>query len=98
MIVQWRVDAQRRHIEASEPARTLLMTLQFNLMRELSSMNGFLTSRDTAAVRPFRLARSTETATWTQLQPLAVSLGSDVHDSFLRARATAEQWHSRLNE
>jgi signal transduction histidine kinase len=98
VFVQRRVDQQRERIEDSEPARTLLMGLQFNLVREISTMNQFVATRDSAYVRTFRSARAAERDIWMELEPLARSLGPAVLEKFVRARTIAELWHERLNE
>ena len=98
ILVQRRVDRLRIGIEASEPTRTLLMGLQFNLVRELSTLNQFAMTGDTTAARLFRLAREEERAIWNDLAPLAANLGNGVYDRFVQARTVAELWHERLNE
>ncbi|HEX6065488.1 MAG TPA: histidine kinase dimerization/phospho-acceptor domain-containing protein, partial [Longimicrobiales bacterium] len=98
ILVQRRVDEHRRAIEASEPARTLLMGLQFNLVRELSALNEVGAAGNASAAETFRVARSAENAIWSELEPLTTELGTAVHGRFVRARTLAESWHSRLNE
>ncbi len=95
--VQRRVDAHRDAIEASEPARTLLMGLQYNLVRELSALNDVASGHADAALT-FREARTSENKIWTDLEPLTVAMGAQVHGRFERARTIAELWHRRLNE
>jgi signal transduction histidine kinase len=96
--VQKRVDGNRTAIESSEPARTLLMSLQFNLVREMSTLNQFALTGDTTSATAFRIARIAEREIWNDLAPLAKGLGTDVHEQFVEARTIAEQWHERLNE
>ena len=98
LVVQRSVDQQRRSIEASEPARTLLMSLQFNLVQELSALNEIGVDTTSTAAETFKQARSTERDIWSDLEPLTVQLGTSVHGQFVRARTLAELWHLRLNE
>ena len=95
--VQRRVDQHREAIQASEPARTLLMGLQYNLVRELSALNDVASGHIDAA-QTFREARLSERDTWTRLEPLTIAMGTPVHGRFERARTIAELWHRRLNE
>jgi signal transduction histidine kinase len=98
IVVQRRVDERRETIQASEPARTILMALQFNLVRELAALNELGTASNSTAAQTFRMARATERDLWSELEPLTRQLGTDVHGQFVHARTMAEQWHSRLNE
>jgi signal transduction histidine kinase len=98
ILVQRRVTEHRGAIEASEPARTLLMGLQFNLVRELSALNEVGAAGDASAAQTFRVARSAEREIWSELEPLTAQLGTEVHGRFVRARTLADFWHSRLNE
>jgi signal transduction histidine kinase len=98
VIVQKRVDESRAAITDSEPARTLLMGLQYNLVREMSTLNQHAVTGDPRFARTFIAVRDAERQIWNDLAPLARSLGSDVNARFLQARILAEMWHDRLNE
>jgi signal transduction histidine kinase len=98
LLVQRRVDAARVEIEASEPARTLLMRVQYNLVRELASINDFLRSGDREFAGMFIQARDEERQIFAELAPLAADLGLAVHGSFVEARTLAEQWHAQIRD
>jgi signal transduction histidine kinase len=98
LLVQRSVDRHRENIEASEPARTLLMGLQYNLVREMSALNQFALTGDSIYAHNFRQARSAEIQIWNDLAPLAASMGPLTHERFVQARTIAELWHQRLNE
>ena len=98
IFVQRRAGQMRSVIQASEPTRTLLMELQYNLVRELSSLTRFALSGDSVAVQTFRIARDDERRIWTEMAPMAEQLGAPVSGRFQNARRTAEEWHTRLRE
>lgn len=98
VLVQREVDDLRSDIEASEPARTLLMGLQYNLLREMSALNQHAVSTDTQYAKVFREARTTEERLWRELGALTINLGPNVHEHFVKARTIAEMWHERLDE
>lgn len=98
LLVQRSVDYHRANIQASEPARTLLMGLQYNLVREMSTLNQFALTGDSIYTRNFRMARTAETQIWNDLAPLALQMGTLTHEKFVEARTIAEVWHQRLNE
>jgi signal transduction histidine kinase len=98
LLVQRSVNRHRRNIEASEPARTLLMGLQYNLVREMGMLNQFALTGDSAYVHNFRQARTAEIQIWNDLAPLARRMGAATTEQFAEARTIAEVWHERLNE
>jgi signal transduction histidine kinase len=98
LIVQRRVDESRAAITDSEPARTLLMGLQYNLVREMSTLNQHAVTGDPRFARTFVEVREAERRIWNELAPLARNLGPVVNTQFIRARDLAETWHIRLNE
>ena len=98
VLVQRRVDDLRTNIETSEPARTVLITLQFNLVREMSALQQYAAGGGPEFAGMFQEARTAETVLWQELAPLARALGDDVLEHFVEARTLATQWHQRLNE
>ncbi len=98
LVVQRSVDVLRARIEASEPARTLLMRLQFNLVRESGALREYLATGDTSYVGIFQAARVSERNAFQELEPLARDMGSRVFDHFVQVRTLAEIWHRRMNE
>ena len=93
---QRRVDALRLEAEVSEPARTLVTQLQYNLARELASLNELLLSGDASYSRRYLEARNAERALFEELEPLAQRLGPEVVAQHARAQVLAEQWHARV--
>lgn len=98
-IVQRRVDALREEIvEASEPARTLIMQWQFNLVRELAALSKLLLTDDSAQTRTYRTAWAAERAIFEMAAPLVERMGPDVVERFEEARTLALQWHARVRQ
>jgi signal transduction histidine kinase len=98
VLVQRRVDSHRSAVEASEPARTLLMSLRFDLVRERATLREFARTGDRVYADEFMAARTQERRDFEQLAPLARQLGGDVTGHFERARSLASFWHRELNE
>ena len=93
---QRRVDALRSDAELSEPARTIVTQLQFNLVRELASLNELLLSGDSSYSSRYAEARAAERVLFEQLEPYATRLGAEVAANHARAQVLAEQWHDRV--
>ena len=98
MLVQRRVNEQRARMEPAQPARTLLMGLRFNLVREMSTLDQYTLRGEVEFARAFGVARAEERQTWSELAPLAAHLGTSVHERFVEARTLAQLWHEQLNE
>jgi len=98
LLVQRRVEQHRRAIANSEPARTLLMRLQFDLVRQVSTLGQYAVTEDTEWTQMFRAARNEERQTWSRLEPLAKSLGPDVQAQFVEAHTVARVWHQQVHE
>ena len=96
MMGQRRVDTLRAEAERGEPARTLVTQIQFNLVRELASINELLLTGDPAYSERYEQAREAERALFEELGPLAAQLGPDVAAQHARAQVLAEQWHARV--
>lgn len=96
--VQRRVDAVRAEIQASEPARTLVMRWQFNLVREMAALSELLLSGDTAQSRTYLAAWTAERTIYQQVEPLAEQMGPPVVAAFVEARTLALQWHDRVRQ
>ncbi|HET9441152.1 MAG TPA: HAMP domain-containing sensor histidine kinase [Longimicrobiales bacterium] len=98
ILVQQRVDAHRAQIEASEPARTLLMELRFNIVSERAALRDFVRTGDTTFAAMYSRARAAEHNIFSQLAPLARQLGPQVSERFVEMRTLAEQWHTRMGD
>lgn len=96
ILVQQRVDALRESIEASEPARTVVTRLQFNLVREMASLSELLLGGDTEYSGTYAEARAAERALFAELATFAARLGPDVQVRLAEARALADRWHARV--
>ncbi len=96
--VQRRVLELRSGIQASEPARTLIMQWQFNLVREMSALNELLLSGDTGQAIVFGAALATEERVHVQVAPLIERLGPRVLEPYVHARTLARQWHARVDD
>lgn len=97
-VVQRRVDAVRAEIAASEPARTLAMQWQFQLVREMSALSDLLLTGDTAQAVSYDRALAAEQAIHPELALLAGELGPEVQARFAAARLLADRWHERVND
>jgi signal transduction histidine kinase len=98
VLVQRRVTNQRARMEAAQPARTLLMGLQYNLVREMSTLNQYAVTGEAEFAQAFGAARAAERQIWSEFAPLAAALGTAVHERFVEARTHAQLWHEQLNE
>ncbi|HEX2165951.1 MAG TPA: HAMP domain-containing sensor histidine kinase [Longimicrobiales bacterium] len=95
-LVQRRVSGLRAQIEASEPARTLVMRWQFDLVREMAALSEVLLTGDNT---PYDGApRVDERRIYEQLEPLAARLGPEVMRELGEARAVVDLWHERVSE
>lgn len=97
-LVQRRVNALRQEIVVSEPARTVVMRWQFNLVREMAALSELLVSGDTAQVRAYTTALQEERELHRRAAQLVRPLGPDVVEQFAEARTLAERWHTRVNQ
>lgn len=95
-LVQWRVNALRAEIEAAQPARTLVMQLQFNLVREMASLSELLLNGDTTYRARYRIARAREDQIFETLRPLAGELGPRLEASLDEALRQTTRWHARV--
>ncbi|HEY0674079.1 MAG TPA: ATP-binding protein [Longimicrobiales bacterium] len=98
ILVQQRVDSHRAQIEASEPARTLLMELRFNIVRERAALRDYVRTGDTTFAAMYSGARAADHNIYAQLAPLAGQLGPQVFERFVETRTLAEQWHTRMGD
>jgi signal transduction histidine kinase len=97
-VVQERVTSLRARIELSEPARTLVMQWQFDLVREIAALNELLLTGDSIQTAIYDQAFAEETHIQERLAAMVPGLGSDVQTEFTEARTLAAQWHARVNE
>lgn len=97
-VVQQRVTALRSQITLSEPARTLVMQWQFDLVREIAALNQLLLTGDSVQVTIYDEAFADEQRISERLGEMVQALGQDVQAQFIEARTLADQWHARVNE
>lgn len=95
ILVRERVQRLRAEIVASEPARTLVIGLQFNLVREMAAISELLLGGDEENAATYASAVETEQEIYGDLAPLAAQLGPDVLEQFVETRAMAARWHAR---
>jgi signal transduction histidine kinase len=98
LLVQRRVDALRAGIEASEPARTLVSRLRFDLVREISALGDAAAAGVPDPAATYAAARADERAVFAELAPLAARLGPEVEARFAELRARTGEWHARVGD
>ena len=97
VLVQRRVTTQRDAITNSEPARTLVISLQHNLVREMSTLNQYAVTGNAEYARTFATVRAAELSVWHELAPLAADLGPGVHERFVEGRTLSRSWHEQID-
>lgn len=97
-VVQRRVTSLRVQIEQSEPARTLVMQWQFDLVREIAALNQLLLTGDSLHTVIYGEALAEEQQIHERLGEMVLVLGPDVQREFTEARTLAVQWHARVNQ
>ncbi len=97
-VVQQRVTSLREQIEQSEPARTLVMQWQFDLVREIAALNQLLLTGDSLHRVIYGEALAEERLIHERLGEMVLALGPDVQREFTEARTLATQWHARVNQ
>lgn len=95
-LVQERVTRLRAEIEASEPARTMVLQLQYYLVREMASLSEMLLSGDPDYRRRFREARAMEARLLAELKPLAADLGPSAMQTLAETERRTRDWHRRV--
>lgn len=96
IFVQRRVDALREEIAAAEPARTLVIQLQFNLVREMAALSELVLSGDAEYARTYTQALTEERTRFQDLHEVAAALGPDIVRLTARAETVANEWHRRV--
>ncbi|MBA3889519.1 MAG: HAMP domain-containing histidine kinase [Gemmatimonadaceae bacterium] len=96
LLVQQRVAALRNDIVNAEPARTLVIQLQFNLVREMAALGELLLSGDAEYARTYAQALAEERTRFRELHQVAESLGPEILRQTARAEALANEWHRRV--
>ena len=96
--VQQRVAHLRDAIVGSEPARTLVLEWQFDLVLEMDAVSEMLLTGDSVQLATYARVTREERNVHEELLPLARGLGSDVLEKFTEARTLAEQWHARIDD
>lgn len=96
LLVQRRVNMLREQLEAAEPARTLLASLQFSLVRQRTSLLNLELDRLPADYRIYAERRATERQAHTELAPLVRRLGPEVMARFAELSAELDRWRADL--
>lgn len=95
LIVNQRVGDLREDIEASEPSRTLVTALQFNLVREMAALSELMLTADTASTTEYDASLLREDSIYRELEPLVRQLGPEVVAQYQEVRRLALLWHDR---
>ena len=96
--VQFRVQTLRDEIDAAEPARALVLQLQYNLVREMASLSEVFLAGEPEYAERYREAREAEDRIFRQLRPLVASLGPTVQRQFAEAERRTHNWHTQIAE
>src|SRR5688500_9337159 len=96
--VQRRVGQVRDEIVSSEPARTLVLQWQFDMVMEMDAVSELLLTGDSSQLATYDRVTRAERRVHEELLPLARDLGPQVLERFTEARTLAEQWHSRIED
>lgn len=97
-VVERRVAAYRAEVDAAVPARTYMMRLRYNLVREIGAMRELQLSGDPREAEVFADARAEEQAIYGELAPLLARLGPELVERYRVARAVTDRWHARVGE
>ncbi|HEX2202685.1 MAG TPA: HAMP domain-containing sensor histidine kinase [Longimicrobium sp.] len=98
VLVQWSVTALRAQIEASEPARTEVNQLRYNLVAELWSVNRLYLTGAEEHSGDYAEARAGEREALARLAAHAEVLGPEVEAQLAEVRRLAGAWHARIGE
>jgi signal transduction histidine kinase len=96
--VQRRVGRVRDEIVSSEPARTLVLEWQFDMVREMDAVSELMLTGDSSQLATYDRVTRAERRVHKELLPLTRDLGPDVLERFTEARTLAEQWHTRVED
>ena len=97
-LAQRRVNALRADIEAAQPSRTLVLQLQFNLVREMASLSELLLNGDVAYRERYRRARETEAQIFAELRPMVRALGPSLEMALDEASRRTDEWHAHVSD
>ena len=95
ILVNRRVRSLRQEIEGSEPARTLVTSLQFHLGRQMSALSELMLTGDSASTGEYAAALLIEDSIYGRLAPLARELGPEVTRRYEEVRGLDVVWHDR---
>lgn len=98
LLTQQRVDARRAEIVQAESARTLLIRLQYNLVREITPGAEFLLHNEGSSAANFAGIIANEHAILGALAPMAEQLGPDFRSFFDQVEAQIGAWHDRVDD
>ena len=96
--VQRRVSGLRAEIVAAEPARTLVLRWQINLVREMAALSELVLTGDSDHAADYTAAWSAERSIADSLPTLAARLSPEVSARVAEARERAGQWHARIRD
>lgn len=85
----------RVELEAAEPARTLVTSLQASLVQQMAALSELLLTGDTTAAEDHAEAVAREESIYRDLQPLVQRLGRDVLAGYVEVRLQAGLWRER---
>lgn len=97
VFVQQRVERLREEIEGTDPARTIVTQLQFNLVREMASLSELVLTGDPEYAATYRSALGAERALFAELRPLVANFGDGIIEQVDAAQVAAERWHQRVS-
>src|SRR5690606_23209925 len=95
ILVNRRVSSLRSTIEASEPARTHVTAVQFNLAREMAALSELLLTGDETSAEEYESALVVEDSIYRELEPLTQELGPEVLQRYQEVRRLSTLWHER---
>jgi signal transduction histidine kinase len=82
--------------ELTEPGRTLVSQIQLALAIEGSVLHDYLENREDSLVDRYRQAAAQEQIAYTQLAPIAATLGGAVQDRYAELRKLEHEWHAEV--
>ena len=93
--IGWYIDQRRREIrELTRPARSWVTEAHVAMNQAAMAVRGFMSTRDSVYVGGYLSARDREQRAYTQLQPVAQSLGGRIQYEFSRLQRASAAWHA----
>ncbi|HEX6927376.1 MAG TPA: HAMP domain-containing sensor histidine kinase [Longimicrobiaceae bacterium] len=98
ILVNRRANALREQIEAAEPARNEVTSLEFNLVREMAALSELMLTADPSAREEYEEALEREDSIYRELENHARALSPEVVERLAEVRLAALLWHSRVTD